>query len=199
MSALEERFQAILSKSNQKDNEEATKKRLTNDLVKAHDDLKDLAGRIEDSVQALFFIDLNNFFKKQGFDSSLNSNKGYIYKNGTKQIEVTPTDAASRKIAFLVKQNLTQLKDCRIEVSFKNTALSHAMQASAQSLTIISSTSVENLSDWLRRLESDKSLLEQTIGGLSIQDLTFEYFMLGSRQAKKENTPVELIVSMLEK
>lgn len=198
MSALEERFQAILSKSNQKDNEEVTKKRLINDLVKAHDDLKDLAGRIEDSVQALFFIDLNNFFEKQGFDSSPNSNKGYIYKNGTKQIEFTPTNVDGRQTSFLVKQNITQLNGCRIDVSLKDVALNNTIRTSTQGIAIIGDTSIESLNERLKRLEDVKSRLEKVIGVLSIQDLTFEYFIAGFHQTKRKKTPAELIVSILE-
>lgn len=199
MSNLEDRFQAIMSKSNQIESDKNLRKKVENNLFDINDALKDVAGRIEDCVRDLIFIDLDSFLHGQSFASHANNNNGRDYKLNNKQIEWLPISASSRKIAFLVKQNIIESKDHRVEVSFKDPIVVSGMKVATQGMTITSNQSTEELSDWLRQLEAIKHKLDTQLTGLSLNDISFEVFLVSSNhRAKKVMTPREVMLAILE-
>lgn len=199
MSNLEDRFQAIMSKSNQIEADKKLREKVENDLSNINNALKDVAGRIEETIRNLIFIDLDSFLGGQNFDSDVNADNGRDYQFNNKKIEWTQTNAASRKIAFLVKQNIIESRDNRVEVSFKESVFDSGMRTATQGITIRSSQSTEELSDWLRNLEATKQKLDTQLAKLSLNDITFAVFLVGSNHpTKKVNTPTEAMLAILE-
>lgn len=199
MSNLEDRFQAIMLKSNQIEADKKLREKVSNDLININDALKDVAGRIEETIRSLVFMDLDGFLGGQNFQSEVNAGSGRDYKFSDKKVEWTQTSAASRKIAFLVKQNIIESRDYRVEVSFKEQVFDSGMRTATQGIAIRSNQSTEELLDWLRNLEATKQKLDTQLAQLSLSDITFEVCLVGSnRSTKKVNTPTEAMLAILE-
>jgi hypothetical protein len=197
--SLEDRFQAILSKSNQIEAEKNSRQKIENDLLAMDANLQDIATRILEVVEHLVFTDLDNFLCPKGFKSSVNNNNGKLYKlDVNKQIEWFPTNTASKKIGFLVKQTIIESRDYRVEVSFKDPVVDSAMKTAKQGINITNNQSTEFLSDWLKRLEVNKNTLDVLLANLSLDNFTVEYFPVGSNHGKKAVTPSEALVKILE-
>lgn len=197
--SLENRLQTILSQSDKIEAEQKLRKQVENDLLAMNDNLRDVSSRIVEVVEHLVFTDLDNFLCPQGFKASTNNNNGKLYKlDINKQVEWFPTNTASRKIGFIVKQNILPSKDYRVELTFKDKVVESAFKAATQGIDIGTNKTTESLSDWLKQLEGYKNRLDELLANLALDNFTFEYIQLGSNHGKKAVSPSEALVKILE-
>lgn len=194
----EQRLQAIFAKSIQHDDEQSYRSKLENKLVATSHELKELANKIEEKVTNLIFIEMDEFLESQGWISEIHDAKNKRYTQAFKNIYISAIKPASGKFEFIIKHDLFESIDHRIEVSFKDsTTLSH-FKTATQSLNIKKDMPIEVLEDWVKGLQSTHQKLKTESEKLKLEDLTFEVIKVGQSHPKKLPNFIEAFLSILE-
>lgn len=194
----EQRLQAIFAKSIQHDGEQSYRSKLENKLVATSHELKELAHKIEEKIANLIFIEMDKFLESQGWISEIHDAKNKRYTQAFKNIYISAIKPASGKFEFIIKHDLFESIDHRIEVSFKDsTTISH-FKTATQSLNIKKDMSIEVLEDWVKGLQSTHQKLKIESEKLKLEDLTFEVIKVGQSHRKKLPNFIEAFLSILE-
>ncbi|NNG99763.1 hypothetical protein [Acinetobacter sp. ANC 5414] len=194
----EQRLQAIFAKSIQHDGEQSYRSKLDNKLVAKSHELKELAHKIEEKVTNLIFIEMDKFLESQGWISEIQDAKNKRYTQAFKNIYISAIKPASGKFEFIIKHDLFESINHRIEVSFKDsTTISH-FKTATQSLNIKKDMSIEVLEDWVKGLQSTHQKLKTESEKLKLEDLTFEVIKVGQSHRKKLPNFIEAFLSILE-
>ena len=194
----EQRLQAIFAKSIQHDDEQSYRSKLENKLVATSHELKELANKIEEKVTNLIFIEMDKFLESQGWISEIHDAKNKRYTQAFKNIYISAIKPTSGKFEFIIKHDLFESIDHRIEVSFKDsTTLSH-FKTATQILNIKKDMSIEVLEDWVKGLQSTHQKLKTESDKLKLENLTFEVIKVGQTHRKKLPNFIEAFLSILE-
>lgn len=194
----EQRLQVIFAKSIQHDDEQSYRSKLENKLVATSHELKELANKIEEKVTNLIFIEMDEFLESQGWISEIHDAKNKRYTQAFKNIYISAIKPTSGKFEFIIKHDLFESIDHRIEVSFKDsTTLSH-FKTATQVLNIKKDMSIEVLEDWVKGLQSTHQKLKTESDKLKLEDLTFEVIKVGQSHQKKLPNFIEAFLSILE-
>lgn len=195
----EQRLQAIFAKSIQHDDEQSYRSKLENKLVATSHELKELANKIEEKVTNLIFIEMDEFLESQGWISEIHDAKNKRYTQAFKNIyNISAIKPTSGKFEFIIKHDLFENIDHRVEVSFKDsTNLSH-FKTATQVLNIKKDMSIEVLEDWVKGLQSTHQKLKTESDKLKLEDLTFEVIKIGQSHQKKRPNFIEAFLSILE-
>ncbi|TCH65165.1 hypothetical protein [Acinetobacter sp. ANC 4862] len=171
---------------------------MENKLVATSHELKELANKIEEKVTNLIFIEMDKFLESQGWISEIHDAKNKRYTQAFKNIYISAIKPASGKFEFIIKHDLFESIDHRIEVSFKDSTTTSHFKTATQSLNIKKDMSIEVLEDWVKGLQSTHQKLKIESEKLKLEDLTFEVIKVGQSHRKKRPNFIEAFLSILE-
>ncbi|MCG2609850.1 hypothetical protein LZZ98_15240 [Acinetobacter sp. SM34] len=194
----EQRFQAVLAQSKQHDDEESQRSKLENNLIVISHELKELADTLEEQVTDLIFIEMDKFLESQGWTSEFNNAKNKRYSLNHKNIYITALKPVSGKFLFVIKHDLFNSTEHRVEVCFKDsTTLSH-FKTAMQGGDIKNDIPIKALEDWLKGLQLTQQQLKIESEKLQPDGLTYEIIKVGQIHHKRLPNFIEAFLSILE-
>jgi len=194
----EQRFQAVLDQSKQHDIEKSQRSKLENNLIVISHELKELADTLEEQVTDLIFAEMDNFLESQGWSSEFNNARNKRYSLNNKNIYITALKPISGKFLYVIKHDLFDNTEHRVEVCFKDSnTLSH-FKTAMQGGDIKNDIPIKALEDWLNGLRSTQQKLKTESKNLQADSLTYEVIKVGQIHHKRLPNFIEAFLSILE-